>query len=64
MNAIISKKKRTLPNGEGGKLFSYKAWKDSLSGEVWLPSGATRGCYPHGMLELSEILILVKTPAM
>ena len=38
----------------GGKLFSYIPWKDSLSGEV--------GGYPQGMLELSEILILVRSP--
>ena len=32
-------------------------------GGGWLPSGAIEGCYPPGMLELSEILILVKNPS-
>ena len=52
----------------GGILFSYIPWKDSLTlfkrGGGWLPSGATRGCYPQGMLELSEILILVRSPPL
>ena len=37
--------------------FLYTLGKLAKRGGGWLPSGATRGCYPQGLLELSEILI-------
>ena len=40
--------------------FLYTLGKLAKRGGGWLPSGAIEGCYPPGMLELSEILILVK----
>ena len=36
--------------------FLYTLGKLAKRGGAWLPSGATRGCYPQGLLELSEIL--------
>ena len=43
--------------------FLYTLGKLAKRGGGWLPSGAIEGCYPPGMLELSEILILVKKPS-
>ena len=43
--------------------FLYTLGKLAKRGGGWLPSGAIEGCYPPGMLELSEILILVKNPS-
>ena len=37
--------------------FLYTLGKLAKRGGGWLPSGATRGCYPQGLLELSEILV-------
>ena len=37
----------------GGPLYSFSFFKVSKAGREWLPSGASRGCYPQGMLEMS-----------
>ena len=52
-------------SNRGGSLFYflYTLGKLAKRGGGWLPSGAIEGCYPPGMLELSEILILVKKPS-
>ena len=49
--------------GERVFYFLYTLGKLAKRGGGWLPSGAIEGCYPPGMLELSEILILVKNPS-
>ena len=36
-----------------GVVIYFCFWKIAKRGGEWLPSGATRGCYPLGMLELS-----------
>ena len=47
----------------GGILFSYIPWKVSLSGEVGgYPQALLKVVNLQGMLELSEILILVRSP--
>ena len=44
------------PKVGGVFYFLYTLGKLAKRGGGWLPSGATRGCYPQGLLELSEIL--------
>ena len=51
------------PIRRGVFYFLYTLGKLAKRGGGWLPSGAIEGCYPPGMLELSEILILVKNPS-
>ena len=49
------------PLSDGGVFyFLYTLGKLAKRGGGLLPSGAIEGCYPPGMLELPEILILVK----
>ena len=49
----------------GGILFSYIPWKVSLSGEVGgYPQALLKVVNLQGMLELSEILILVRNPPL
>ena len=55
---------KTLAKHVGGVFyFLYTLGKLAKRGGGWLPSGAIEGCYPPGMLELSEIFILVKNPS-
>ena len=55
---------RQYANPHGGEFyFLYTLGNLAKRGGGWLPSGAIEGCYPPGMLELSEILILVKNPS-
>ena len=50
---------------KGGILFSYIPWKVSLSGEVGgYPQALLKVVNLQGMLELSEILILVRNPPL
>ena len=49
----------------GGILFSYIPWKVSLSGEVsGYPQALLKVVNLQVMLELSEILILVRSPPL